>query len=167
MTKSDTVFAASGDPIEILNWRRITPRLTTSGQPTEAQLANLKAIGVTRVINLGLHTHEKALPNEQAALAALGITYTHIPVEFSAPTEMDFDRYCATITEAANEVIHVHCIYNARVSAFIYRHSAAGPEKTRSQAIMESIWRPGGVWATFIGNDADTALTDRYAGRDY
>ncbi|WP_137152513.1 protein tyrosine phosphatase family protein [Devosia sp. FKR38] len=167
MTNSDTLFAAGGDPVEILNWRRVTPRLTTSGQPTEAQLHRLKALGVTQVINLGLHTHEKALPNEPGSLAALGIVYTHIPVEFTAPSDVDFERYCAVMAEAANEVIHVHCIYNARVSAFVYRQFRDRPDKARSAAIMESIWRPGGVWARFIGNNADAALPDRYAGRDY
>ena len=48
------------DPIEIYNWRRLDGRITTSGQPTEAQLADLQRLGVTHVINLGLHTHEKA-----------------------------------------------------------------------------------------------------------
>ena len=142
MPQSATQFAASGDPIDILNWRRITAHLTTSGQPTETQLALLKPLGVTRVINLGLHTHEKALPDEGGTLAALDIAYTHMPVEFSAPSEADFDRYCAIMAEAADETIHVHCIYNARVSAFVYRQRSVGPDKTRSSAIMDSIWRP-------------------------
>lgn len=167
MTEHNTDFAASGDPVDILNWRRITPRLTTSGQPTEAQLPKLKPLGVTRVINLGLHTHEKALPDEAGALAALGIGYNHIPVDFAAPTDADFERYCAVMAEAASEIIHVHCIYNARVSAFVYRQFRNGPDSGKSAALLDSIWRPGGVWAGFIGHEADLSLPDRYAGRDY
>lgn len=167
MPQSAAIFAASGDPIDILNWRRVTPRLTTSGQPTEGQLALLKPLGVTQVINLGLHTHEKALPDEGGTLAALGIAYTHMPVDFSAPTDANFDRFCALMADLADEIVHVHCIYNARVSAFVYRQSVGGPDRTRSAGIMDSIWRPGGVWAKFIGNDADATLPDRYAGKDY
>ena len=39
----------------ILNWRRLTSRVTTSGQPSESDLAELAAIGVTRSVNLGPH----------------------------------------------------------------------------------------------------------------
>ena len=45
-----------GDPETIYNW--IDGRITTSGQPTEAQLADIQALGVRHIVNLGLHTHE-------------------------------------------------------------------------------------------------------------
>lgn len=47
------------DPEMIHNWRRLNARITTSGQPTEAQLADIHALGVHHIVNLGLHTHEK------------------------------------------------------------------------------------------------------------
>jgi NAD(P)-dependent dehydrogenase (short-subunit alcohol dehydrogenase family) len=50
------------DPETIYNWRRLDDRITTSGQPTEQQLADIRALGVRHIVNLGLHTHEKALP---------------------------------------------------------------------------------------------------------
>jgi hypothetical protein len=34
------------DPEDIYNWRRLDDRITTSGQPTEEQLAGIQAIGV-------------------------------------------------------------------------------------------------------------------------
>ena len=49
------------DPEAIYNWRRLDNRITTSGQPTEQQLADIHALGVRHIVNLGLHTHEKAL----------------------------------------------------------------------------------------------------------
>jgi protein tyrosine phosphatase (PTP) superfamily phosphohydrolase (DUF442 family) len=70
------------DPEAIYHWRRLDDRITTSGQPTEDQLANIRALGVNPVINLGLHTHEKALPDEAACVSRLGMTYIHIPVDF-------------------------------------------------------------------------------------
>ena len=48
------------DPETIYNWRRLDDRITTSGQPTEPQLADIHALGVRHIINLGLHSHEKA-----------------------------------------------------------------------------------------------------------
>jgi protein tyrosine phosphatase (PTP) superfamily phosphohydrolase (DUF442 family) len=157
------------DPSEIFNWRRLDDRITTSGQPTEAQLAAIQKLGVTQIVNLGLHTHERALKDENATVSDLGMRYIHIPVEFDEPTERDFDRFCAAMTETKDSLVHVHCIVNARVSAFLYRYRRhiLGCDEADARAAMETVWRPGGVWAIFIGDGAATALPHRYAGRDY
>ena len=86
-----------GDPETIYNWRRLDDRVTTSGQPTEQQLADIRALGVRHIINLGLHTHEKALPDEAASVTRLGMTYIHIPVDFQNPTDEDFTRFCSAM----------------------------------------------------------------------
>jgi protein tyrosine phosphatase (PTP) superfamily phosphohydrolase (DUF442 family) len=75
------------DPEAIYNWQRLDNRITTSGQPTEKQLADIHALGVRHIVNLGLHTHEKALPDEAASVSRLGMTYIHIPVDFQNPTD--------------------------------------------------------------------------------
>jgi uncharacterized protein (TIGR01244 family) len=89
------------DPESIYHWHRLDDRITTSGQPSETQLADIAALGVRYVINLGLHSHEKALPDEAATVDALGITYVHIPVDFQNPTERDFDAFCTALKEAS------------------------------------------------------------------
>src|ERR1700722_11218303 len=104
------------DPEAIYNWQRLDNRITTSGRPTEKQLADIHALGVRHIVNLGLHTHERALPDESASVSRLGMTYIHIPVDFQNPTDDDFDRFCA---------------------------------------VMEQLWHPEGVWATFIRRSAD------------
>jgi hypothetical protein len=43
------------DPETIYNWRRLDDRITTSGQPTEPQLADIHALGVRHIVNLGLN----------------------------------------------------------------------------------------------------------------
>jgi protein tyrosine phosphatase (PTP) superfamily phosphohydrolase (DUF442 family) len=63
------------DPEAIYDWQRLDSRITTSGQPTEKQLADIHALGVRHIVNLGLHTHEKALPDEAASVSRLGMTY--------------------------------------------------------------------------------------------
>lgn len=140
------------DPQSIYNWRRLDERITTSGQPTEPQLADIKALGVRHVVNLALHTHEKALPDERASLERLGIPYTHIPVDFQNPTEQDFEKFCAVLDELKDFPVHVHCIANYRVSAFFYRYrrDVLGWDDATARAEMEAIWRPEGVWADFI-----------------
>ena len=157
------------DPSGIYNWRRLDARITTSGQPSAAELAQIRDLGVANVINLALHSHEKALPDEAATVTGLGMAYTHIPVDFDRPTAADYQRFCAAMAATAGAPVHVHCIVNLRVTAFLCRYQAEvlhrSPDEAR--ALMDSVWRPGGVWATFIG-DADGAdRAHRYAGRDY
>ncbi len=148
--------AARPDPVEIYNWHRLDARVTTSGQPTEAQLAEIAALGVRRVINLALHSHEKALPDEAASVAALGMVYTHIPVDFAKPTEVDFAAFCAAFEAAGDVSVYVHCIANYRVSAFFcrYRRQVLGMDEAAARVDLERVWRPAGVWAGFLEYEA-------------
>ena len=41
------------DPTDVIKWRRIDATTTLSGQPTEAQFAAIKTLGVSDVITLG------------------------------------------------------------------------------------------------------------------
>jgi protein tyrosine phosphatase (PTP) superfamily phosphohydrolase (DUF442 family) len=149
----------------IYNWRRLDERITTSGQPTESQLADIHALGVSHIVNLGLHSHEKALPDEAASVGRLGMTYIHIPVDFQNPTERDFDQFCSVMERLEEIPVHVHCIANYRVSAFFYRYrrDVLGMDETRARAEMESVWKPEGVWATFVGRRRAIGSTDKEA----
>jgi protein tyrosine phosphatase (PTP) superfamily phosphohydrolase (DUF442 family) len=75
MTMTDL---AHSDPTDIPMWRRIDDRLTTSGQPSEEQLADIAGLGVQAIMNLGLHSHARALPDEAGSVARLGLRYIHI-----------------------------------------------------------------------------------------
>ena len=153
------------EPTDIFAWRRINGRITTSGQVTEEQLVQLRDLGISHIINLGLHTHEKALPDEAASVAGLGMTYIHIPVEFDRPTEEDFHRFCETMADIQNATVHVHCIVNARVTAFFYRYQrdVLGLPEQEARAVMDTVWRPGGVWASFVGDQDAVSLPHRPA----
>jgi protein tyrosine phosphatase (PTP) superfamily phosphohydrolase (DUF442 family) len=151
------------DPDHIYNWRRLDRRITTSGQPSEDQLRAIRELGVTHIVNLGLHSHERALPDEAASVAALGMTYVHIPVDFEHPTEADFSRFCEVMAETADAPVHIHCIANLRVSAFLYRYlrDVAGQHDADARTLMDTVWRPGGVWASFIGDPDSAGLPHR------
>lgn len=152
------------DPIDILGWYRFDDQLTSSGQPTEEQLRAISHLGIMRIVNLGLYTHERALPDEAEIVRALGMDYVHIPVEFDAPIQDDFDRFCAVMQSQGDAPIHVHCIVNARVSAFLYRYRRDFLDISEpvARADMEQIWSPGGVWAAFIGDDDAIDQPHRY-----
>ncbi len=153
----------------ILNWRRINARITTSGQPTESQLSDIQKLGVTHIINLGPHDNTGALKDEQGTVASLGMMYIYIPVDFENPTDQDFAAFKSSIEAHPDAKFHVHCIYNARVSAFFYRYAREGGSISPVDAFanMESIWRPGNDWARFIAQPNAEGQANRYAGEDY
>ena len=140
------------DDLGIYNFRRLSPTLTTSGQPDEAQLAGLRDAGIVTVINLALSDSPRALPDEAATLAGLGLRYIHIPVEFTAPAEADFEAFATAMDGLDDAPVHIHCAANYRVSAFLYRYrterlgwsaAEAGPD-------LEAVWQPDQVWQKFI-----------------
>ncbi len=143
------------DPDTIYNWRRLDGRITTSGQPTETQLAALRALGVGHIVNLGLHSHEKALRDEAKSVAGLGMAYIHIPVDFRNPTEDDFSTFCSVMAGLRDVPVHVHCIANYRVSAFLYRYrrDVLGMDDALVRKAMEDVWTPDNVWARFVAPD--------------
>lgn len=144
------------DPTDIYNWYRLDARITTSGQPTEAKLAALAALGVRLVINLAPHEGRFALPGEAEKVRALGMEYLNIPVDFGAPTEADFAAFAAAMARPAGEAVHVHCAANYRVSAFIarYRRDVLGQPEEEARAHLAGIWAPNPVWAAFIDRRA-------------
>lgn len=156
------------DPVDTPAWLRLDPLTTTSGQPSEEQLVRIAALGVTHVVNLGLHSHEKALPDEAASVGALGMRYIHIPVAFDAPAETDFAAFREVMAALEGRPVHVHCIANMRVSAFIYRwRLEQGWDEPEARAAMETVWRPGEVWAAFIGDEDAIGRKTQVAGMHY
>lgn len=151
------------NPANIRTWRRINPHLTTSGQPTEVQLTHLFQIEISHIINLGMHDHDDALADEASSVARLGMTYIHIPVAFDNPTDEDFNQFCAAISPLTDTKVHIHCIANLRVTAFLYKYhrDVCGIAESEARKPMDSVWRPGGVWAKFIGDSTSEPLPHR------
>ena len=154
---------------DIINWRRRDSRITLSGQPTEAQFEDIRNLGVARVINLGPHSNDGALKDEAGTLRSLEIEYIYIPVDFENPTETDYAEFCRALEDASEAHIHIHCIYNARVSAFMLRRArdGLGGDVDAAAALMEGIWRPGGVWARFLGDASRIDQPNTYKGYEY
>ncbi|MCW2390780.1 uncharacterized protein (TIGR01244 family) [Sphingobium sp. B1D7B] len=131
------------DPDDIRNFLRVDTRITTSGRLQPGDPARLATIGVGHVINLALGSHPDALPNAAAEIAEAGLRYTHIPIPFEAPTEAHYRAFVAAL-EADDAPVHIHCIMNWRVSAFVYRYrrDALGIAEEQARALMTQIWDP-------------------------
>jgi uncharacterized protein (TIGR01244 family) len=151
------------DPDTIVAWQRIDQRTTTSGKLVAADVQRLADLGVRHVINLAMADHPEALDGEANLLRAAGIRYTHIPVPFDAPSDAHYAAF-VTAYEALAEPVHVHCIANMRVSAFLYRYhrDRTGMPEPQARALMERQWSPDtgdhpslAPWARFIAAGGD------------
>jgi uncharacterized protein (TIGR01244 family) len=142
---------------------QIDDRLATSGQPSEAQLAQVAAAGFDVVINLALHDDPRySLPDEAGTVRSLGMDYVHIPVQFKAPTLGDLAQFCAAMDAAHGRKTYVHCAANLRVTCFLglYRVLRLGWDKDAAFEPMRRMWQPDEVWSAFI----DQALATTIAG---
>ncbi|MCT2401116.1 protein tyrosine phosphatase family protein [Novosphingobium mangrovi (ex Huang et al. 2023)] len=145
---------------DIACWQRIDARLTTSGRLAPADPARLADLGVRHVINLALADSPGALADEPALMAAAGLAYTHVPVPFDAPDEEHFAIFAQALADTGDEPVHVHCIMNWRVSAFVCRwNRSRGMDAQEALALMRVQWDP----ATSTHKDA--AAWQRFVNR--
>jgi protein tyrosine phosphatase (PTP) superfamily phosphohydrolase (DUF442 family) len=155
MDPSDTVEArmARASTTGIHNYRAVDPLLVACGQPTEEQLRAVAADGFSVVINLALHDDPRySLPDEAGLARSLGLTYVHIPVQFSAPTEGDLCRFFDALDAHRHEKLLVHCAANKRVTVFLglYRVLKLDWDRKHAFALMHEIWEPDETWLAFI-----------------
>lgn len=140
------------DLSDILNYRYISDKLSTSGQPTVEEFTLISRAGYPTILNLAPQNSSNALPNEQEIVFALGMEYIHLPVVWDNPTMEDFTRFCEVMKSHQERPIFVHCAMNMRVSAFVYlyRHLILGVSTSIAYPAMTSVWEPNEVWKKFI-----------------
>jgi protein tyrosine phosphatase (PTP) superfamily phosphohydrolase (DUF442 family) len=138
----------------ILNHFQVTDGIASSGQPSEAQFAEIAAGGYDVIINLAMPDNENAIANEGSIVASLDMTYIHIPVPFDAPTEEHFARFSGYMDSLEGKQVWVHCVVNARVSAFLFRYlqSSRGLSAAEAKTPVLVAWLPkmDDVWKAFV-----------------
>ena len=146
---------------DILNYRYISDKLATSGQPTATELELISQAGYKTVLNLAPPNASNALPEEQAIATSLGMNYINIPVVWANPTMADFNQFCDVIENHKDQPIFVHCAMNMRVSAFmyLYRYLKLGVPVSEARATMTTVWEPNATWQNFI----ETAIASNYS----
>jgi len=104
----------------IQNFLKINTEFCSGGQPTLAQLSELKAQGITTVINLRtIGENGFDAPAEEAEVKKLGMKYVHIPVSNQAgPKDEQADEFLKVTDDAKNRPVFIHCGSANRVGAF-------------------------------------------------
>jgi len=143
---------------EITNYVRMADDIGSSGQPTRTQFADIAEAGFQVVINLALPSSDHAIAEEGSIVTGLGMRFVHIPVDFAAPTVADLKQFIGVMEAFRGSKIWVHCVVNARVSAFLYHYlgKVRGlPEADCRSPVLER-WAPqmDEVWKAFLALDA-------------
>ena len=138
--------------LSLLNRIDYSPSLTTSGQPTEAELPLIASAGFERVIFLAFTNHSKAVANEDDIARELGLQFIHIPVEWESPSPADFAAFAAVMQTFGSGRTLVHCEVNFRASVFgfLYQVLFEGADVDEAISLMQSIWVPNDTWEAFI-----------------
>jgi protein tyrosine phosphatase (PTP) superfamily phosphohydrolase (DUF442 family) len=160
MLRKSGLIKLESDTLEgIYNYVPISGKISTSGQPSPAELQMIKTAGFDAIINLAPHNAENALDDEVGVVAGLGLEYIHIPVDFKNPTDSDFSSFVNTMADMEGREVWVHCAANMRVSAFIYRYrrQVLGVDREIAQEDLQKIWEPFGVWKIFVNQDNEVA----------
>jgi len=157
----------SGQQLEIFQKLRESPdlhrfsyvdaHLLRGGQPSIAQLADLKALGVTTIISLRKENFGITMA-ERAEAHRLGLKFRHFPFYgiFGASRSL-LERILEEMRDPANGIVYVHCQRGRdRSSLLVALHlvidHAWDPELAWRQAVLEYGYRPT-FWYRRMGSD--------------
>jgi uncharacterized protein (TIGR01244 family) len=137
-----------GNTFRSYNYVQATPKIATSGAIPAEEFRQIAQAGYRTVINLLPEKSQYALQDEPSIVAALGMAYIHIAVEFDAPTVEDFDRFRAAMLAKSDTSVWVHCAANKRVSAFValYGQLELGWTTDQATEFLAAIWEPTDPW---------------------
>jgi protein tyrosine phosphatase (PTP) superfamily phosphohydrolase (DUF442 family) len=149
---------------EIRNYIQMTPTVGTSGQPTVQQFRDIAEAGYSTVINLAMPDSDDAVPDEGSLVTSLGMKYIHIPVPFDNPTKEHLRSFLRVMRALDGEKVWVHCVVNARVSAFMFQYlrmdKGFSDDAARNQLLRRWEPRMDVVWKRFMQLRKDELESD-------
>lgn len=131
-------------PLEtVRNFQRVSDDLASSGQIAYEQIPLLREEGYEVVVNLAIADEERN-GQEGFLVAKEGLTYIHIPVDWTTPTLRDVELFFDVMEANEGRKVYVHCFANMRASAFVYmyRTLVQGIPEDEARATMNEVWDP-------------------------
>jgi protein tyrosine phosphatase (PTP) superfamily phosphohydrolase (DUF442 family) len=139
---------------DIRNFIQMTEAIGTSGQPTVEQFDEIAKAGYSSVVNLAMPDSDDAIADEGNIVTSLGMKYVHIPVPFDNPTKEHLREFMRVMRAMDGEKVWVHCVVNARVSAFMYHYLRMdkGQDDNAAKNQLLRRWEPrmDAVWTKFM-----------------
>ncbi|HAW93509.1 MULTISPECIES: beta-lactamase hydrolase domain-containing protein [unclassified Arsukibacterium] len=121
------------DPTIPDHFNQPAENLITGGQPSQADLKQLKEAGISKVINLR-GPDEPISFDEQAAAEALGLTYISLPVAGAGDVTVEKARALYQHLQSDDKIL-IHCASGNRVGALL----AIGAHDINGKPITESL----------------------------
>ncbi len=139
---------AAADAPAAPNWVPIDGRITTSGQPNPARLAELGALGFDAVLYLAPPTVSDAVADEARIVARQGLLFMNLPIPFDAPTVEQAQTVLDLLRLLADRRVLVHCQVNLRASTmvFLYRAIVRREDPATAYEAVRQVWTPSGPW---------------------
>jgi protein tyrosine phosphatase (PTP) superfamily phosphohydrolase (DUF442 family) len=136
-----TMESAYGQKLRITgipNAGRIKDLLYRGGQPKEQGLTQLKALGVTTIVDLRSEDAEK-IAWERKRAESLGIRFVHIPVSgWSPPTNEQVIQFLSLFRDKPEQKLFVHCRFgDDRTGVFLAIYRMAIDKWPAEQALKE------------------------------
>lgn len=134
---------------QIPQFAAVHAHLCTSGQPSAADLAQIKAYGFSTVINVALSNAEPHLPHEDQICLALNLNYIHLPLAWETPNAeqalLVLDLLHCLVQE---QMVWLHCAMNYRVSCLmaLYKQYYLQLPIDLVQDDLHAIWQPNETW---------------------
>jgi protein tyrosine phosphatase (PTP) superfamily phosphohydrolase (DUF442 family) len=105
-----TVLAQQPGAPGIQNFMRINTEFCSGGQPTLAQLGELKSQGVNTVLSLRVPGEAGFdATAEEGEAKKLGMKFFNIPVSNQAPKDEQVDEFLKITDNAQNRPVFIHC----------------------------------------------------------
>ena len=120
------------------NAGKISEVLFRGAQPHEAGFSELKALGVTTIVDLRGENHGK-IEWERAHAEAAGMRFVSIPVSgWSPPTDEQLVQFLSLVREHPEQKVFVHCRFgDDRTGVFVAAYRIVSQQWTAPRAIEE------------------------------
>ena len=143
-----TAARAADRPENFVQWRE---GLASSAQPSAAWLATVGEQKYDVLINLAPPQSMGSIREEGGIVAAKGVKYVNIPVDFMHPAAEDFRFFSEVMKASAGKRVFVHCQANFRGSSFVFLYRAIHEDAGRDALEkLQSVWAPEPAWKKFI-----------------
>lgn len=101
----------SAAPEDLPNFHQVAPGIYRGAAPTPAGLEKLRAMGIHTVIDLRISPRQVKI--EKAQAEQLGFKWINLPMGAEPPTKKQVATFLATLKQAPQEPVFVHCQHGA------------------------------------------------------
>lgn len=138
--------------MNIMNFYKYNDALAAGGQPSIAQIEQLKNAGYEAIVNLSPITTPNYVSSENEKVEKLGMKYIHFPVDCSNLESMHFNVFKGIMNGMKGKKVFVHCGGNIKSSNLIHAWHVVENmvEEKQSLETLYKIQQPEQKWFSYF-----------------